>query len=307
VVKLSRDEIVEQLEGLGFVHRSVECSTVGDYLPADVDWNNKDVVHRNFIHSRIVDVPTVMEKDLQAALSYQTVLGAPFPIVLVHYDTAPNEQAHMVTALAWTMITHHRFVPLSETRTKAITTYTVASSRFFMLLWPVIRQLLKINHRTLMSEDGPLRERRGQLRRWGYHYRGDGAPVDIRTTVSVAANNLVFPDPPAEPPTFDPIPLSRLADGSRVLVGRSDHLGMILSREGSRLTAYSRLCPHEGAPLDDAEVRDGCQACPWHGRQLPPLAELDLEAEEPSAETRYHCLAVVDDAVRVTVKPSPSP
>jgi hypothetical protein len=303
VVKLSHEAIIERLEGLGLVHRSVECSTEGEYLTADVDWNNKDVVHRNFVHSRIVDVPAVVEKDLQAALSYQTVLGMPFPMVLVHYDTGPNEQAHFVTALAWTMVTHHRFIALSDTRTRAVTTYTVASNRFGMLLWPVIRKLLEINHRTLMSEDTPLRERRGRLRSWGYRYRGDGAPVDLRTTMAVTASNVVFPDPPAEPPSFDPVALSRLAEGSRVLVGRSDHLGLLLRRQGTQLEAYTRMCPHEGAELDDVEVRDGCQTCPWHGRELPPVAVLDLTAEAPSAETQWHHLSVTDSAVQVTVKP----
>ncbi len=306
MVKLSHDAIVERLEAFGMVHRSVQCVTEGEYQPADVDWNNKDVVHRNFVHSRIDDVVCVIEKDLQASLSYQKVLGIPFPLILVHYDTGPNEQAHFVTALAWTMITRHQFIALSETRTRAVTTYTVASTRFWMVLWPVIRRLLQINHRTLMSEDTPLRERRGRLRSWGYSYRGDGAPVDIRTTISVAANNLVFPDPPAEPPTFAPVALARLADGARVLLGRSDHLGLQLRRQGSRVEAYARLCPHEGAELDDVEVRDGCQSCPWHGRELPPLAVLDLADDAPVADTRWHHIAVVDDAIHVTVRSDPS-
>lgn len=304
MVKLSHDAIVERLESFGMVHRSVACVTEGEYLPADVDWNNKDVVHRNFVHSRIDDVVCVVEKDLQASLSYQKVLGVPFPLILVHYDTGPDEQAHFVTTLAWTMVTRHQFIRLTETRTRAVTTYTVASSRFWMLLWPLIRRLLQANHRTLMSEDTPLRERRGQLRSWGYHYRGDGAPVDIRTTISVAANNVVFPDPPSEPPVFEPVPLRRLTDGARVLVGRSDHLGLLLHRRGSRVEAYTRLCPHEGAALDDIEIRDGCQACPWHGRELAPVAVLDLGEEAPAAETRWHHLEVVDDAVQVTVRPA---
>lgn len=303
MVKLSHDGIIERLESLGMVHRSVECSTEGEYLPADVDWNNKDVVHRNFVHSRIDDIVCVMEKDLQASLSYQKVLGLALPLVLVHYDTGPNEQAHFVTLLAWTMVTRHRFIPLDDTHTRAVTTYTVASNRFWMLFWPVIRKLLQLNHRTLMSEDTPLRERRGRLRSWGYRYRGDGAPVDLRTTISVSANNVELPDPPAPPPSFDPVDLSSLDEGARVLLGRSDHLGLLLRRQGTRLEAYARLCPHEGAELDDAEVDDGCQACPWHGRRLPPLAVLDLAVEAPSAETRWHRLSVVDGAVRVDVKP----
>ena len=301
MVKLSHDAIVERLESFGMVHRSVQCTTEGEYQPGDVDWNNKDVVHRNFVHSRISDVVCVIEKDLQASISYQTVLGMPFPLILVHYDTGPNEQAHFVTALAWTMVTRHQFIPVTETRTRAVTTYTVASTRFWMLLWPVIRRLLQINHRTLMSEDTPLRERRGRLRSWGYTFRGDGAPRDIRTTISVAANNLEFPDPPLEAPTLPAVPLAGLSGGAPVLVGRSDHLGLLLRRDGDRVLAFSRVCPHEGAELDDVPVADGCQRCPWHGRELRPLAELDLTATHPEADTEWHHLEVVDDEIRVTV------
>ena len=57
------------------------------------------------------------------------------------------------------------------------------------------------------------------------------------------------------------------------------------------------------ARADDIEVRDGCQACPWHGRELPPVAVLDLETEAPTAATRWHQLEVVDEAVHVTVTP----
>ncbi len=301
MVKLSHDAIIERLESFGMVHRSVQLSTEGEYLPTDVDWNNKDVVHRNHVHTRIDDVVCVIERDLQASLSYQKVLGVPFPLILVHYDTGPDEQAHFVTALAWTMVTRHQFIPLGPTRTRAVTTYTVASSRFWMLLWPVIRKLLQVNHRKLMSEDTPLRERRGRLRSWGYTFRGDGAPRDIRSTISVAANNVLAPDPPRDAPSFPSVPVANITEDACTFVGRSDHLGLMLKRRGHEIHAFARMCPHEGAELDARPVVDGCQTCPWHGRELPPLAVVDLDAATPQADTDWHHLSVSDGRLSVTV------
>jgi hypothetical protein len=303
-VKLRSEVILERLEALGLVHRSVQFQMEGDYLPADVDWNYKDVVHRNTVHSRIEDLACVVERDLQASISYQKVLGVPFPLVLVHYDTGPGRQTHFLTVLAWTMVTDHEFVEISPGRTRATTTYTVASKRLWMLAWPLIRWLLRRNYTTLMSEDVPMRERRGRLRKWGYRFLGDGeGPRDLRRTISVAMDNLVVPDPPADPPMLDPVPLATLREGERVAVGRSDHLGLLLERGGDTVTALRRMCPHEGAELDGAAVVDGCQVCPWHGRRLEPLAVLDLDAPEPVADTAWHHLAVVDAEVHVSVIP----
>lgn len=305
MVKLNHDAILEHLEAHGMRHRSVQLATEGEYQPADVDWNNKDVVHRNHVHSLIEDVVCVIENDLQASISFQKVLGVPFPLILVHYDTEPNHQTHFVTALAWTMVTEHEFIALTPTRTRAVTTYTVAARPFWMLFWPVIRALLRINHRTLMAEDRVLRERRGRLRSWGYTFRGDGAPVDIRNTIHVGANNVVPPDPPGPPPSFPLVPLADITD-AWTYVGRSDHLGLKLTREGDKVLAFARLCPHEGADLDPEPVAGRCQVCPWHGRKLAPLAVVDLRDDHPRADTDRHHLEVEDDRLRITVTAGPA-
>ena len=301
MVKLSHGAILEQLEAHGLRHRSVQLHTEGQYLPTDVDWNNKDVIHRNHLHSLIQDVVCVIERDLQASISFQRVLGVPFPLVLVHYDTGPDHQTHFLTVMAWTMVTTHEFVALSRTRTRAVTTYTVAGSRFWMFFWPAIRALLRRNHAKLMSEDVPLRARRGLLRSWGYTFRGDDGPRDPRATMSIATNNVLLPDPPVEPPAFSPIPVTQIREDRCTLVGRSDHLGLLLRRQGRRVLAFSRMCPHEGAEMDSIAIIDGCQTCSWHGRTLEPLAVIDLDGDEPSADTDWHHVAVEGGRLTVTV------
>ena len=146
-----------------------------------------------------------------------------------------------------------------------------------------------------------MRERRGRLRSWGYTFRGDGGPRDIRATIPIQANNVLPPEPALEAPSFAPVPLDRLADGACAFVGRSDHLGLQLRREGATVAAYARLCPHEGAEMDPIPVVDGCQVCPWHGRELTPLAVLDLEDPTAEADTPWHHLVVADGAVVVRV------
>lgn len=302
MVKLSAEAIVEHLEGFGMVHRTLRLQTEGEYLPTDVDWNNKDVPHLNEVHSLVNDITCVVERNMQASISLQKVVGLTNPLILVHYDAEPNHQTHFATLLAWTMVTDHEFITLSPTRTRAVTTYTVCGSRFWMLFWPLIRALLRRNYRQLMSEDVPLRERRGRLRSWGYTFRGDGELRDIRASLNIHAHNVFAPDPPvADPPTFAPVPLTRLRDGQPAFVGRSDHLGLRLERDGSTVSAFARMCPHEGADMDGVAVERGCQTCPWHGRVLEPLAVLDLEQPRPTADTNWHHLEVVDGAIDVSV------
>lgn len=300
---LSRDEIVARLSAHGRRFRTISFQTDGEYLPSDVDWNNKDLLHLNEVHERLNDVTFVLEEDHRASISLQRILGIPFPLVMVHYDDGPDEQTHVVTMLAWTIVTHHQFVRLSPTRTRAITSYSVGSNRFWMLLFPLIRLAIRRNYEHLMAEDIPMRERRGLLRSWGYSFRGDERPSrDFRATVVLEADNVILPAPTDEVPTFEPVPLSSVTSGRWTYLGRTDHLGLRLTREGGQVLAYGRLCPHEGADLDEVPVVDACVTCPWHGRHLDPLAVLDLGAPSPRAETAWHTLEVVDDEVRVTVR-----
>lgn len=301
MVKLNQQAILQSLEAHGLKYRTVSMHTEGDYLPTDVDWNNKDVPHLNHVHSLVNDVTCVIERDVQASISLQKVLGITFPLILVHYDSGPDHQTHFVTLLAWTMVTDHEFIAVTPTRTRAVTTYTVAARPFWLLFFPVIRVLLRRNYRQLMSEDVPLRERRGRLRSWGYTFRGDGGPRDIRNSLPIGANNVLPPDPPSdEPPVFAPVPL-RTITAEWTYVGRSDHLGLKLTREGRKVLAYARMCPHEGADLDPVAAAGRCQVCPWHGRKLTPLAVIDLDHATPEARTDWHHLRVEGDDLQVTV------
>lgn len=41
-------------------------------------------------------------------------------------------------------------------------------------------------------------------------------------------------------------------------------------RDGNRIYAISNVCRHQGGPLGEGRIIDGCVTCPWHGFQYRP-------------------------------------
>ena len=303
MAKMNAAMLISQLERHGLSHKSVTVDTEGDYLPADVDWNNKDIQHLNYVHAWADDVTAIILEDLQASVSLQKVLGITSPVVIVHYDSGPDHQTHFFTLLAWTIVTDIEFIKLGPMRTRVETTYTVMARRPWMLAFPLIRLLLRRNQRQLMSEDVPMRERRGQLRRWGYTFRGDEKTTrDVRDSINVHSDNVIAPSElETELPTFDPVPIASIDEGSGTLVGRDDHLGLKLIRQGRTVLAFARMCPHEGAALDGIPCTDGHVRCPWHARKLSPVAVVDLDAPGDAVATDRHRITVQGEHLVITV------
>ncbi len=52
-------------------------------------------------------------------------------------------------------------------------------------------------------------------------------------------------------------------------------------RDGARIYAISNVCRHQGGPLGEGRIIDGCITCPWHGFQYRPQ---DGRAPSPFTE-----------------------
>lgn len=297
MVKLGRDSVVAQLAAFGLRHRSLTLTTEGDYQPSDVDWNIKDIQHLNPVHSWKDHVTAIVEEDLQSQIDLHTIFGIQLPVVLVHYDAEEGKQAHYFSMLAWIVVTEKQFVVLSPTRTREETTYTVLASRYLRWTFPFICWVLRRNFAQLMSEDVPMRERRGQLRSWGYSFKGDERPVrDFRASLNIQRENVIRPD--VDEPIDHTVALGEITDDGWAFVGRSDHRGLQLRRDDGRVVAFPRMCPHEGALLDGRELLDGCITCPWHGRRIAPSASVEVTGG--TATTDVHELDVRDGSIHVT-------
>src|SRR6185436_12814455 len=72
-------------------------------------------------------------------------------------------------------------------------------------------------------------------------------------------------------------------------------------RYGNRFSAVSNVCRHQGGPLGEGRIVDGCITCPWHGFQYLP----DTGTSPPpfSEKIATYRTKIVDGLVLVHVKP----
>lgn len=76
-----------------------------------------------------------------------------------------------------------------------------------------------------------------------------------------------------------------------------------LFRHDGRLSAVSNVCAHQGGPLGEGKMVDGCITCPWHGWQYRPQ---DGQSPPPFTE-KIPTYRVRVSGSRVYVQPEPLP
>jgi nitrite reductase/ring-hydroxylating ferredoxin subunit/DMSO/TMAO reductase YedYZ heme-binding membrane subunit len=74
-----------------------------------------------------------------------------------------------------------------------------------------------------------------------------------------------------------------------------------LFRYGECVSALTNVCAHQGGPLGEGKIIDGCVTCPWHGWQYRPG---DGQAPPPFTERIATHRVVIRDG-RVLVDPTP--
>lgn len=56
--------------------------------------------------------------------------------------------------------------------------------------------------------------------------------------------------------------------GAKVIEGPTERIAVF--KHQGRLCAVSNVCAHQGGPLGEGRIIDGCITCPWHGYQYAP-------------------------------------
>ncbi len=69
------------------------------------------------------------------------------------------------------------------------------------------------------------------------------------------------------------------------------------------MTALANVCAHQGGPLGEGRIVDGCVTCPWHGYQYRP----EDGVSPPPFSERVPTHDVDVRAGRVWVRRSPNP
>jgi nitrite reductase/ring-hydroxylating ferredoxin subunit len=61
-----------------------------------------------------------------------------------------------------------------------------------------------------------------------------------------------------------------IEEGWAAVVPLKGHERVAVFRHDGRLSAISNVCAHQGGPLGEGLIVDGCVTCPWHGYQYRP-------------------------------------
>jgi hypothetical protein len=293
----SAQSLVRQLTTGGYAISSFELVSVGDYAVADADWNYKDVPHLNVVHTQVRSIIGTMDDDHITGIALQKVLGIPVPLVLVNYVDGEDSQTYYTSFGPFVLIINTKYEALPAERTKVTTRYNIGASGLARLAFPVLKRIIKSNYRVLMSEDIPMRSRRGTLRARGFSFRSDGRPRGFAETTDLLFNNVMAPERKAR--SLEMVSIQSFSnDGDSALIGNDDDRGLRLVRFGNEILAFLRYCDHEGAELDCAIRRNDRLSCPWHAKRVAPLLRIAVTSGA-NAEVDGYSLKIVDDILEV--------
>jgi DMSO/TMAO reductase YedYZ heme-binding membrane subunit len=74
-------------------------------------------------------------------------------------------------------------------------------------------------------------------------------------------------------------------------------------RDGQSISAVSNVCRHQGGPLGEGKIVDGCITCPWHGFQYRAA---DGQSPPPFTEKiATYATQIIDGTVFVNPQPNP--
>lgn len=294
-MKIRKSELIHKLQADGYRFSVFSLNSDGPYTVRDAMWNYKDAVsHIRFVHHLVKNYPLLAENDKAGSLFLQRALGISFPLIVLDLETQENTQTSFTSCLFFVLIIENVCIPLGELRTRVKTTYHIGAPRYLKFLNPFIAWVLKRNYKTLSSTDIPIRERRGELRKWGYEILSDSEPSSYEAPLNISTNNLAFTQKHSSPTETVCIDLSKISPiNGNELVGRSDHFGLRILRQGSKLNLFPRMCVHEGASLDQTPCNKNQMECPWHGKKIDPLGEFDLSLKHKQfLQSSYHLFSV---------------
>lgn len=268
---LSREKIVKWFESQRYRFTELTLVSEGDYAVQDADWNYKDLPHIHHVHPLAEQLQFVVGSSVMSAIQLQGVLKIWFPMLSVAYEVDKFRQVYVQTLFFFAIIIETSSEAIGEIRTRVTTTYSIGCPKLWFLFTPLLKWAIQRNYRILMSDDIPMRERRGALRKIGYTFRMSGETYGFEETTRLMENRL------QAPPHADRRVTCRykelFAESNEGHIGDIGLLGFRLVRATSEVMVFPRACPHEGANLDESRCVSGAVVCRWHGRRIRPIGK----------------------------------
>ncbi len=298
-MRASMDRLLRQLQNRGYKIHNFSVQSEGQYAVADADWNYKDVPHLNIVHTQVRTIIATIDDDLITTINLQKVAGIALPVALVNYASTGTSQTYYTTLGPYILIVHTEYFRLDENRTRVVTTYNIGAAGLWRIFFSLLERTIRGNYRRLMSEDLPMRDRRGELREKGFRFKSDGRTRTFPQTTDLIFENVV--PPKRSRSRTERIPLERLgSNGDSVLIGSPDDRGLRVVRDGQNLLFFPRFCSHEGAAVDCSAVKSARLTCPWHAKKILPLATLPV-SQQARAEFDPYAVQLENSHVLVTL------
>jgi len=255
----------------GFRYFLLDRVTSGYYSARDSEWNYSDIPHLNVVHENVDGYPFIVSDFYIASLFVQRLgpFKVPVTVFLKHED--PTEHYYVLNILCIVAEVSTQYIN-SGTHCITRTKYKFWYKGIVGLIVAFLARISTIaNYNKLMSEDVPMRNQRGYLRRLGLRLRLDLLPIIRFTdTVDLSAVNV-------DASGY----FSGLSVCSTTVIRMSgqvdieEYLLSIDPREDN-IYIYPMICEHEGASLRNCPKASRSQiiTCPWHGKPIKPLAIL---------------------------------
>ncbi|MEO1474450.1 MAG: Rieske 2Fe-2S domain-containing protein [Pseudomonadota bacterium] len=96
--------------------------------------------------------------------------------------------------------------------------------------------------------------------------------------------------------------ISEMEDARAKIVRPASGEAIAVFRDGEKVSAVSNVCRHQGGPLGEGKIVDGCITCPWHGFQYRME---DGQSPPPFTEKIATYQTRIEDGV-VYVNPEPN-
>jgi len=300
-VRISAEQLQKHLAVQGFKFTKLSLEQEGQFSTHDADWNYKDIPHLNEVHKQVEGVPVVIEHDLISNFFLQRIGPLRVPLSVTNYSTSSNSQVYYTSAFFFVLIIETKWTSIDLSTTRVVTTYRIGSQRFWRWSHPLISFLLRKNYKVLMSADVPMRLQRGKLRSRGLSFRGDTDGYSFLNTLNIHQDNLVLPSAESQLRSNSVLSSDLSESMSHTFIGSDDHLGIQIRRADGGMYAFPRVCPHEGAPLDEAQFAGHNRTsirCPWHGRRIAGVQLKDGE----SIDVGVCQVALSGNTVRVEIR-----
>jgi nitrite reductase/ring-hydroxylating ferredoxin subunit len=298
----SFSEILNSLKLEGFTFTFFEVKNIGEYFPEDVDWNDKDVQHLNVVHTKVKGIQAVITNKVMSSIYFQTIpfFGIKIPITVNSYEYTKYNIIYFTLYGPFILVVNSISELISSNKTKNIVTFAIGSKKILKIFHPIIKKVLINNNQLLMSEDTPMRKRRGILRKNNHSFFLNSDTYSYSFSTEIYRANIFLKN--IDDPIFIINKKELFNAKDQDIVGEKIGIGsfFITAEVNGDRKLWSSICPHEGAELNKKCLKQNVLLCPWHNRKNFPLIKIDnLNKIEIYKNIDF---AIKEDATNIKIK-----